>query len=79
MAEKLEFLEKGEHSRVAVKGERERKRKASSGKKARRKYRAIEEGGGSGDKELKDKVTSDEGRMAGQVRTEAMAQYLHPH
>ncbi|MCJ1418242.1 hypothetical protein MMC32_004589 [Xylographa parallela] len=43
LAQKLEFLEKGPESRVALKGERARKKKASSGKKTRRKYRALEE------------------------------------
>ncbi|KAI9853434.1 MAG: hypothetical protein M1824_001265 [Vezdaea acicularis] len=42
LAEKIEEMEKGEGSRVAVKREREGKRKASAGKKARRKYRALE-------------------------------------
>ena len=44
MAEKLEVIEKGTESRVMVKGEVKRKKKASRDKKARRKYRALEEG-----------------------------------
>ncbi|MCJ1472800.1 hypothetical protein MMC13_001449 [Lambiella insularis] len=43
LAERLEVMEKGEESRVMVKGEGKRKKKASSGKKARRKYRALSE------------------------------------
>ncbi|MCJ1322649.1 hypothetical protein MMC15_007998 [Xylographa vitiligo] len=50
LAQKLEFLEKGPESRVALKGERARKKKASSGKKTRRKYRALEEKMGDGEK-----------------------------
>ncbi|MCJ1378752.1 hypothetical protein MMC17_001851 [Xylographa soralifera] len=49
LAQKLEYLEKGPESRVALKGERARKKKASSGKKARRKYRALEEKMGDGE------------------------------
>lgn len=41
LAEKLDFLEKGAESRIAVKGEVNRKRKASKAKKARRKYRGL--------------------------------------
>lgn len=44
LAEKLEVMEKGEESRVMVKGGVKKKKKASSGKKARRKYRALAEG-----------------------------------
>lgn len=43
LAEKVEELEKGDQSRAAIKRELERKRKASRAKKARRKYRALEE------------------------------------
>jgi len=42
LAQKVEVLEKGPESRLAKKEERARKKKASSGKKARRKYRALE-------------------------------------
>lgn len=44
LAEKLELMEKGSGSRVAVKAEVKRKKKASRTKKAKRKYRALEEG-----------------------------------
>lgn len=43
LAEKLEVLEKGSESRIAVKAEIKRKKKASRAKKAMRKYRALEE------------------------------------
>lgn len=43
LAEKLEVIEKGSESRVAVKGEVKRKKKASRAKKSKRKYRALEE------------------------------------
>lgn len=38
LAEKLEFMERGEESRVGVIAERDRKRKQSKTKKAKRKY-----------------------------------------
>jgi peptide chain release factor len=41
LAEKLEFLEKGETSRVAIKASVKQKKKASAAKKSRRKYRAL--------------------------------------
>ena len=37
-------MEKGDASRVAVKGEAKRKKKASRSKKTKRKYKALEEG-----------------------------------
>ncbi|KAL2217096.1 RF-1 domain-containing protein [Thermoascus aurantiacus ATCC 26904] len=43
LAEKVEALEKGDQSRLAIKAERARKKKASRMKKSRRKYRALEE------------------------------------
>lgn len=43
LAAKVEELEKGEQSRAAIKDALMRKRKASSTKKRRRKYRALEE------------------------------------
>jgi protein subunit release factor B len=49
LAEKLEVLEKGDQSRVMVKGEVKRKRKASKAKKARRKYRRLAGEKGEGD------------------------------
>ncbi|MCJ1285173.1 hypothetical protein MMC26_004511 [Xylographa opegraphella] len=62
LAQKLEFMEKGPESRVALKGERARKKKASSGKKTRRKYRALEEKVGDG----KAAITEKEGRLSGE-------------
>ncbi|KAL1970303.1 hypothetical protein VTN77DRAFT_5463 [Rasamsonia byssochlamydoides] len=43
LAEKVEFLEKGDQSRLAIKRKLEQRRKASRAKKSRRKYRALEE------------------------------------
>lgn len=53
LALKIEELEKGGESRTAVVGESKRRKKGSAGKKARRKYRALEEGR-AGKKEGKD-------------------------
>lgn len=43
LAEKLEEREKGPESRVAIKADLKQKRKASASKKARRKYRRLDE------------------------------------
>ncbi|KAI0379881.1 RF-1 domain-containing protein [Hypomontagnella monticulosa] len=43
LADKLDQLERGDQSRSAVVGEFKRKKKASSAKKSRRKYRKLEE------------------------------------
>ncbi|PQE30795.1 hypothetical protein CJF32_00005976 [Rutstroemia sp. NJR-2017a WRK4] len=43
LAERLELLEKGKESRVAVVGETKKKRKSSAVKKSKRKYRALAE------------------------------------
>lgn len=43
LAERLEMLEKGDKSRVAVVAETKRKRKSSAVKKSKRKYRLLEE------------------------------------
>ncbi|KAK4580191.1 hypothetical protein LTR86_000394 [Recurvomyces mirabilis] len=48
LAEKLDQMEKGEGSRMAIKGARMRVRKASADKKARRKYRKLGEGKAGG-------------------------------
>jgi protein subunit release factor B len=42
LAERIEVLEKGDESRVAVVGETKRKRKSSAVKKSKRKYKALE-------------------------------------
>ena len=42
LGEKLEELEKGEESRTRIKAREKSKKKASAGKKSRRKYRALE-------------------------------------
>ncbi|KAL9104413.1 MAG: hypothetical protein Q9163_000618 [Psora crenata] len=52
LAEKLEDLEKGPESRVAIKVEIKRKKKASKMKKARRKYRNAKEKEMAGEDEL---------------------------
>ena len=43
LAERVEEIEKGEDSRVAIVREVKRKRKSSAVKKSKRKYRALEE------------------------------------
>jgi len=43
LAERLEEIEKGKESRVAVVAETKRKRKSSSVKKSKRKYRLLKE------------------------------------
>lgn len=43
LADKVEAQEKGDQSRVAIKAEAARKKKASKSKKTRRKYRGLEE------------------------------------
>ncbi|GLI80919.1 hypothetical protein PoHVEF18_009285 [Penicillium ochrochloron] len=48
LADKVEVQEKGDQSRVALKAEAARKKKASKVKKARRKYRDLEKGGEEG-------------------------------
>jgi peptide chain release factor len=42
LAERIEELEKGKESRVAIVGETKRKRKSSAVKKSKRKYRLLE-------------------------------------
>lgn len=59
MAERLEVLEKGSESRVALKAEVKRKRKASKDKKARRKYRLLDE--------ERRSVTADDGEGGDRV------------
>lgn len=44
LADKIEALEKGDKSRVAIKAAAAKKKKASKMKKARRKYRELGEG-----------------------------------
>jgi hypothetical protein len=43
LAERVEEIEKGKDSRVAIVREDKRKRKSSAVKKSKRKYRALEE------------------------------------
>ncbi|KAJ5438915.1 peptide chain release factor-like protein [Penicillium daleae] len=49
LADKVEAQEKGDQSRVALKAEAARKKKASKVKKARRKYRDLEKGAEEGE------------------------------
>lgn len=42
LAEKIELLEKGDESRISIKAELKRKKKASAEKKSRRKYKQLE-------------------------------------
>ncbi len=44
LADKVEQVLRGDQSRVALKADRERKKKASKIKKSRRKYRELEDG-----------------------------------
>ena len=63
LAEKLEVIEKGDESRKRIKEDLKSKRKRSSDKKSRRKYRKLAEGKeGDGDSEPneEDVVESDE-------------------
>ena len=60
LAEKIEHIEKGDQSRLAKKVERKSAKRRSKEKKARRKYRALEEG--KNDEEGNDqKEEGDEG------------------
>jgi len=43
LAERVEVLQKGSESRVAVVGETKRRKKSSAVKKSKRKYRLLEE------------------------------------
>lgn len=43
LAERIELLEKGKESRVAIVGETKRKKKSSAVKKSKRKYRLLAE------------------------------------
>ncbi len=63
LAEKLEEREKGGESRTAIKAERVMKKKASSAKKSRRKYRALEEERNSG-VARKDGLVAEDGQKA---------------
>lgn len=71
LAEKLDGLENGENSRMAIKGERIRVKKASKQKKSARKYRALEEakvvGGkeGGDEREGEDEATSNASERPG--------------
>jgi hypothetical protein len=59
LALKVEELEKGKESRVAVVGETKKKKKSSAVKKSKRKYRLLEEA------KEKDAVEVDDGEDKG--------------
>lgn len=61
LADKVEAREKGDQSRVALKAQAARKKKASKVKKARRKYRSLE--GEEG--EVEDGGLEGEGKVEG--------------
>ncbi|KAL3472305.1 RF-1 domain-containing protein [Aspergillus californicus] len=61
LADKVEQLLKGDESRVALKAERERKKKASRVKKARRKYRELDGRSSAEEKEEGEDSKSEEG------------------
>ncbi|KAF8851132.1 hypothetical protein BDZ45DRAFT_708029 [Acephala macrosclerotiorum] len=60
LAEKVEEIQKGKESRVAVVGETKKKRKSSAVKKSKRKYRLLEEA----------KAQRDAGEAAGEENGE---------
>lgn len=62
LAERVEEIEKGKESRVAVVGETKRRRKSSAVKKSKRKYRALEEA----KKEAAEGNTGEEGEKDAQ-------------
>ncbi|KAK2764939.1 hypothetical protein FQN54_008638 [Arachnomyces sp. PD_36] len=70
LAEKIELLEKGDKSRVSIKAEVKRKRKASKAKKSRRKYRALEEERAKKGEGMEEKVEEDEVVEVEEVREE---------
>ena len=51
LADRVEEMQNGDQSRAAMKAERARKKKASSVKKSRRKYRDLEEKEDQGERE----------------------------
>jgi len=60
LALRVEEMEKGSKSRVAIVGEVKKKRKASAVKKSRKKYRLLEEVKGKGE-ESREAKEDDEG------------------
>lgn len=71
LGERIEELELGEGARTRVKAAEERRKKASRGKKSRRKYRALEKGSGEGEGEGEERIAEGEGmREGGNVREE---------
>ena len=54
LAEKIEAAEKGPESRIALKADIKRKKKASKSKKARRKYKTLPDGREGEEEEVED-------------------------
>ncbi|KAG0135953.1 hypothetical protein HOY82DRAFT_551173 [Tuber indicum] len=65
LAEKLEFMERGAESRVGALAERDRRRKASKTKKAKRKYAKLEADKGASDGEGEAGSGEEEGHIEG--------------
>ncbi|KAJ5203920.1 peptide chain release factor-like protein [Penicillium cinerascens] len=65
LADRVEAREKGDQSRVALKAEAVRKKKASKVKKAKRKYRALEKGEEGDEREteeVKERVPGEDNK-----------------
>jgi protein subunit release factor B len=71
LAEKIEILVMGDDSRAALKAEREKKKKASKNKKARRKYRNLEHTN-EADQDHDDTIETDEGQDERNLETRDM-------
>ncbi|KAJ6092241.1 hypothetical protein N7467_004210, partial [Penicillium canescens] len=71
LADRVEALLKGDQSRVAIKAEAARKKKASKLKKTRRKYRELEgkegDGNGNGKLMVEEEILEGEGEGGGEV------------
>lgn len=73
LAEKLEDLEKGPLSRTAIKADKASKKKASAAKKARRKYRKLDEEKAQSEDGAKDGQDADISAAANEVNEETRA------
>ena len=65
LADRVEELEKGGESRTAIKADRAREKKASKLKKARRKYRSLEESKSSEEGEEEGEEVNNDGGDTG--------------
>ncbi|KAI9697994.1 MAG: hypothetical protein M1836_004347 [Candelina mexicana] len=78
LAAKLEVIEKGPESRTAVLAEVKKRKKASRNKKAKRKYKKLEEAGGAGaavdgtDEDVEERAESDDLRIYDQRLPDAI-------